>query len=181
MKATVLARRYAKALFELALERKILETVAKEVVLFNALIEENPQLHYYFRSPEAGKSGKKKLVEKNFQDRFSALFVNFIFVLLDKGRQHLFGDIAAEFKKLCEKHDNLVRARTITAIPLSPSHITKLKQALSERYQARFDIENYVDPGILGGMILNIDGKVIDASIRTQLERMKASMSFARN
>lgn len=181
MKATVLARRYAKALFELAVEKDFLDTIAKEVAAFDQLIEENPRLKYFFHSPEEGKAGKRALVEKNFQDRFSALFIHFVFLLLEKGRQNIFGDIAVEFDRICDKHFNKIRASTITAVPLVESQINSLKKKLGDQYKATFDVENYVDPEILGGMILNIDGKVIDASLRNQLEKMKATMFANRN
>ena len=184
MKATVLARRYAKALFELAVERKILDTIAKiakEVAVFSGMLEDNPKLRYYFNSPEAGKAGKRALVENSFQDRFSALLVNFLFVLLEKGRQSIFPEIAVEFNRFCDKHYNRVRANTVTAVPLPKSHLEKLLKNLAQQYKATFDIENYVDANILGGMILNIDGKVIDASLRKQLEKMKTTLSASRN
>ncbi|MFQ5631239.1 MAG: ATP synthase F1 subunit delta [bacterium] len=181
MKATVLARRYAKALFELAVEKKNLETIAKEVAAFESMIEDNPKLKYFFHSPEAGKAGKRALVEKNFQDRFSALFIHFIFILLEKGRQNIFDEIAVEFNRFCDKHYNKIRASTVTAVPLKSDQLDRLKKNLHQQYRATFDIENYVDPEILGGMILNVEGKVIDASLRNQLEKMKATMSDKRN
>lgn len=181
MKAIVLARRYAKALFELAVEKKHLETIAKEVAVFEGMIEDNTKLKYFFHSPEAGKAGKRALVEKNFQDRFSALFIHFIFILLEKGRQNIFNEIAVEFNRFCDKHYNKIRASTVTAVPLHSNQLNRLKKNLNQQYRATFDIENYVDPEILGGMILNVEGKVIDASLRNQLEKMKTTMSEKRN
>ncbi|MCA9743578.1 MAG: ATP synthase F1 subunit delta [Deferribacteres bacterium] len=181
MKATVLAHRYAKALFELAVEKNNLDTIAKEVAIFEQVLQQNTKLKYYFHSPEAGKAGKRALIEKNFQDRFSALFIHFVFILLDKGRQNIFSEIAAEFKRISDKHNNKVRASTITAVPLPQNQLELLKKNLGEQYKATFEIENYVDPDILGGMVLNIEGKVIDASLRNQLEKMKAAMFASRN
>lgn len=181
MKASVLARRYAKALFELALERDILEVVSKELVAFQQLLATNDRLRYFFESPEAGRSAKRALIEKNFQDHFSALFVNFLYVLLEKRRHSLLDHIAKEFARLSDKHQNLVRASTISAVPLSKQDLENIKKVLGKHYQATFEIENYVDPRILGGIILKVEGRVMDGSILTQLENMKASINTQRN
>jgi len=176
LKSTVLARRYAKALFSIALEKKILDAVGKELTAFAKVIQETPQLRYFFRSPEAGKEGKRRLIENSFQDRFSALFINFIFVLLEKGRQNNLSEIAEEFNRLLDKHHNRVHARTVSAVALSKKEISKITATLEGRYNATFEIENYVDPKILGGLILRIDGQVIDGSVRTQLQKMRLEM-----
>ncbi len=181
MKATVLARRYAKALFELAAEKKALETIAKEVVSFQKLLSGSPELHYFFLSPEAGKTGKKKLIENNFQDRYSTLFVNFMFVLLEKGRQHIFEEVAAEFQRFFDKHLNRMHAATTTAVPMSEKDKTSLQSVLTNQYKADFEVENFVDPEILGGLILQVEGKVFDASVRNQLDQLKGRMRQQQN
>lgn len=176
MKATVLAHRYARALFELAVEKKILDTIIREFSSFRRIIEGSPPLKHFFNSPEAGKAGKRRFIENNFQDRFSALFINFIFVLLEKGRQNQFDEIAREFSHLCDKHYNRKKAMTITAVPLSKRDREKIRRKLSDQYGAAFEVENYVDPEILGGVILNIEGKVVDTSLRNQLAKLKSRM-----
>jgi F-type H+-transporting ATPase subunit delta len=74
-----------------------------------------------------------------------------------------------------------VRASAITAIPMPEAEMQALSELLSKRFQANFEIENRVDPDILGGVVLQIDGKVLDGSIRNQLRRLRAQMLFERN
>ncbi|RMD93686.1 MAG: ATP synthase F1 subunit delta [Calditrichaeota bacterium] len=181
MKATVLAKRYAKALFELAEEKNILETVAGEVHSFQKMLSESEELQHFFLSPEFGREGKVRLIEKNFQDQFSGLFINFLFILLKKRRQNLYNEIVAEFDQMYDRHHNRIRASAITAMPLGKDELEGLKKTLSAQYRANFEIENAVTPEILGGLILKIDGKVIDASLLNQLKKLKENLMIERN
>jgi len=181
LKTHVLARRYAKALFELALEKGILESVANEVQAFAKLIEESDELRHFLLSPEVGREGKVKFLTEKMQDEFSALFVNFWIVLLRKGRQHLYPEIVQEFQRLYDRHQNRVRASAITAVPLAEKELDHLKKTLSAHYKAHFEIENYIDPEVLGGLILKIDGRVIDASLRNQLAKLRERLLVERN
>lgn len=181
MRQTVLAKRYAKALFELATERKILETTAREIRLFQELLQGNEDLRHFFLSPEISRERKIETLEKNFQDRFSGLFLNFLFVLLQKGRQEIFDEISLEFERLFDKHLNRVRAKAVTAIPLTPKDLEDIGDRLAKQYKATFELENQVDPEVLGGVILQIDGRVIDASLLTQLQKLKHHLVFGKN
>jgi len=181
LKSLVLARRYAKALFELAEERNTIASIADELVAFRDLLSENVDLRNFFLSPEAGKERKIEFVRKNFKGRFSTLFINFLHLLLEKGRQSIIDEIVSEFGKRYDRYQNKVRASAITAVPMPKADMQALHELLSKRFQANFEIENRVDPGILGGVVLQIDGKVLDGSIRNQLRRLRAQMLFERN
>ncbi len=181
MKTHVLARRYAKALFELALEKGILKTVANEVQAFEKLISESDELRHFLLSPEVGREGKVKFLTERMQDQFSALFVNFWIVLLRKGRQDLYPEIVQEFGKQYDRYQNRVRASAITAVPMQEKELSRLKKTLSDHYKANFEIENFIDPEVLGGLILKIDGKVIDASLRNQLAKLREILLVERN
>ena len=181
MKSLVLARRYAKALFELAEERKNIESIAEELATFQKLLSENAELRNFFFSPEAGKEQKIKFVQDNFKGRFSTLLIHFLHLLIEKGRQNILDEIASEFGKRYDRYQNKVRASAITAIPMSEADMQSLNDLLSKRFQANFEIKNRVDADILGGVVLQIDGKVLDGSIRNQLKRLRAQMLFERN
>jgi len=181
LKSLVLARRYAKALFELAEERNSIESIARELETFQKLLAENTELRNFFLSPEAGKEQKVKFVQDNFKGQFSTLFINFLHLLIEKGRQNIIDEIVGEFGKRYDRYQNKVRASAITAIPMPEAEMQALSELLSKRFQANFEIENRVDPDILGGVVLQIDGKVLDGSIRNQLRRLRAQMLFERN
>ena len=181
MKLLVLARRYARALFELAQENNTLESIHSELHAFKKLLDETPELQHFFLSPEIGRQGKIEFIDSKLQDQFSTLFINFLFVLIRKGRQGIFPEIVSEFDRLYDKYHNRIRASAVTVRPLKQEELEQLRAQLVKQYKATFDIENFVDPEILGGLILKIDGRVIDASLRNQLEKLRENLLIERN
>lgn len=173
MKENILAKRYARALFELAVERGIVEKIRQEIDLFNRSLETNTDFRHFLNSQEVSKSDKKKTIERLFQDRVSNVFFNFILVLLRKNRQSIFTAIVRQFEILFDKYKKKVRASTITAIPMDEATLFDLKTRLSETYKADVEIENKIDPDILGGIIIKVDGQVFDGSVQGQLKRIR--------
>ncbi len=173
MKAVVLARRYAKALFELAIEKQIIDQVAGEVKSFAAAFETNPQFRHFFLSPEQGVRQKIVVVEKGLKKKCSDLFIRFYVFLLEKRRQNIFAEIAEEFVRLYDDHCNRIRALAISAQAINKSEIQRLKTDLAQQFNADFELENKVDASILGGLILQLGGKIYDNSLSNHLKQLE--------
>lgn len=181
MKEEILARRYAQALFEIAQERQLLEKVRTELHHFAASLEENQAFADFFRSPEHSRAVKRAAIEKVFQDRYSNVFFNFLVVVIQKGRHQTVTEIVAAFDELYDRFTRRTRALAITAVPLDSKIADDLKVRLSKSLNKQVDLENQIDPAILGGIVLNIDGKVLDGSVKQQLERLRAQFLENRN
>lgn len=181
MKEAVLARRYAKALFEIALERKMLGKVREELSAFSNLLEKDDSLRNFLFSPEHSRAAQKKAVEQAFADRFSAVFFNFILVLLEKRRQSLMHDIMTAFEVLHDRHLRKMRALAITAIPMDQKTLEQLRASLSKSLDMDMELQNRVDPEILGGLVVQVEGKILDGSIRRYLSRMREKIIDNRN
>ncbi|MFQ5750457.1 MAG: ATP synthase F1 subunit delta [bacterium] len=177
MKENVLARRYARALFELAKERKILTNIRHEMEFFDESIDKNQDLRLLLSSHEISKKEKIKTIEKLLQDRVSNVFFNFILLLLKKNREVLYSAIAREFGVLFDKFNKRVRAKTITAVPLDAKLIYTLKNRLDRAYSADVQIDSLTDPSILGGIIVNVEGQVFDGSLQSQLSRLRYQLT----
>lgn len=181
MKEEILARRYAKALFETAQERKLLEKIRSELHNFAAALEENKAFADFFSSPEHSRADKRAAIEKVFQDRYSNVFFNFLAVVIQKGRHNAMAEIVKSFDELYDRFTRRTRALAVTAVPLDKKISDDLKVSLSKSLNKQVDLENRVDPSILGGIVLNIDGKVMDGSVKQQLERLRAQFLSSRN
>jgi F-type H+-transporting ATPase subunit delta len=181
MKEQILGRRYAKALFAIAQERNVLDKIRSELHSFVATREENAEFDDFFRSPENSRAAKRAAMEKIFQDRFSNLFFNFLLLLIQKGRHNAIRDIVAAFDELYDRYRRRTRALAITAVPMDIAMSNDLRDRLSKSMNMQIDLENQVDPAILGGIVLNIDGKVLDGSVKQQLERLRAEFLGRRN
>ncbi len=181
MKEQILARRYAKALFTLAQERKVVDKIRNELHSFAAAMEENAEFGDFFRSPENSRAAKRTAVEKIFQDRFSALFFNFLLLLIHKGRHNAVPDIVLAFDELYDRHYRRTRALALTAVPMDTALADELREKLSRSLNKQIELENMVDPSLLGGIVLNVDGQVLDGSVKQQLERLRAEFLGRRN
>ena len=181
MKEQILARRYAKALFALAQERKMVDKIRNELHRFVAALEEKTEFADFFRSPENSRAAKRAAVEKIFSDRFSGLFFNFLLLLIHKGRHNAVPDIVRAFDDLYDRHYRRIRALAITAVPMDTTLADDLREKLSRSLNKKIELENKVDPALLGGIVLNVDGQVLDGSIRQHLERLRAEFLGRRN
>ncbi len=173
MKNTVLARRYAKALFELAVERKILDTIQNEVRSFSQSLDDNLQFRLFFFAQDVSKKQKREKIEELMQDRVSNVFFNFVLVLLKKNREFIFPEIVKEFQSIVDKYHRKMNALAITAQPLDEKSSSKLKSLLDKTFDADVRIRNDIDASILGGIVVNVEGHVFDGSLQSQLARLK--------
>jgi F-type H+-transporting ATPase subunit delta len=171
-----IARRYAKALFELAEQQKSVDQIKKEVDVFGQILESDGRLRAFLLSPQVDKQSKTRVLENAISSRVSPLFYHFLLLLLQKGRQPLFPEIVFEWGRLYDKKNNRIRATLISAIALSDAQVQKIRKQLAESTHADLVINNEVDPAILGGLVIRMDGRVLDASLAHQLERMRKEL-----
>lgn len=181
MKEGILAQRYAKALFAIALERKQLEPLRHELYEFVNTVEENKGLRQFLRSPENSRVEKRAAIERVFRAQCSPIMFSFLLLLVEKGRIGAYREIHQSFQRLHDKHSRKIKALAISAVPLEKSELEALKTDLTDVLKMNLEIENRVNPGILGGLILDLDGKILDGSLRLQLERLRAAFYQRRN
>jgi len=173
LKDTVLARRYAKALFELAVEKKILDTIQNEVRSFSQSLDDNLQFRLFLFAQDVSKKQKREKIERLIQNQVSNVFFNFVLVLLKKNREFIFPEIVKEFQSIVDKHHRKINALAITAQPLDEKSSSKLKSLLDKTFDADVQIQNDIDSTILGGIVVNVEGRVFDGSLQNQLARLK--------
>ena len=176
MRPHPLAKRYAKALFELAAEQRLVELVRGEAHAVAAVVEENKRLRAYLFSPGIGKSQKSKVVETLFKERVSALFYHFLLLLVNKGRQVFLPEIVFEMDRLYDSAHHRKRVVVRTAVPPGDEAYKNIESTLAKAFDSELVIEYKTDPDILAGMIVQVEGKVIDGSLRHQLTRLKRNL-----
>lgn len=176
-----MARRYARALFGLALERDLLNKIQQELAVLTEILDTNGDLRQFLYAPQVDRSDKRAALEELFQDRFSNVFFNFLMLLVEKGRQNLMAQIRREFEALYDRHRNLVRAEVFSAVPLADEQIEELRRALASRLNSEVEVDNRLDPSVIAGVVVKIDGQVLDGSIRHQLKRLGENLLDQRN
>jgi F-type H+-transporting ATPase subunit delta len=176
LKDKVLARRYAGALFELAVEKGELDKLAAEVAFFDRLLAEHRDLRHFIFAQDVSKREKSETLQILMQDKVSPMFFNFLLVVLRKNRELVFPVIAEEFGRLVDRHNNKIHAVTTTATPMQEQLQQRLKEYLDEAFAADVVLNAEIDPEILGGIVVHIQGQIIDGSLKNQLQRLKQNL-----
>lgn len=174
--AKLIGNRYGSALFEAGLELNKLDDFHKEINLILDILKREPDLETLLSHPKISKEEKKDILKNVFEKLVSQEMLNFLYIIVDKRREgHLF-EIGQEFEDLFNKHKNITKVVAITSIPMKDEAQEKLKVTLGEKLRKNIVLENVVDPSILGGVLLKVEDKIIDGSIKSQLENIERTI-----
>ena len=168
---TANAKRYAKALFELAQEKNLVDKVHQDFENFLELVEENVDLRSFLNLPLA--RGRKPILSDLLKEHFCELFFNFLLLVLKNKRFHLVEQIFEDFEKRIDSLKNRISAVAITAFPLPEDRLLEITREIASSLEAEVRLENEVDPAIIGGIILRLDDKIFNASISEQFKKLK--------
>jgi F-type H+-transporting ATPase subunit delta len=172
-----LAGRYASALFELARDKRQIDAVGRSLDGLGQALADSRDFDELVTSPlvsreEAGKAFAALAPQLGLDP----LTTNFLGVLANNGRKGQLRPVIRAFGRLAAEHRGETTADVITAHPLSDGQIAALKQQLRARAGGDVTIDAQVDPDILGGIVVRMGSRQIDASIRTKLNRLASAM-----
>ncbi len=171
--AHVVADTYAKALFDLCLEKKIIDEIYEEFEYIAELMHDEPDFYEMFETPKISIVEKKKIIKAVFAGRFSATMVNFLNVLADKRRSDCIVEIFESFEKKYNRHHNRAKAIIRSVVPLSDEQKQKLTKQLTETSGYKIKLVNIIDPSLVGGLRIRIGDHMIDQSVKTAIYDMK--------
>lgn len=178
--ATV-AGRYALALFELAQETGSIDKVEAELVRFDGFIDESADLRLLIRSPVFTDEQQEKAVAAILgKAGMTGIAANFICLLARKGRLFALPDAIRIYRDLVRTSKGIVRAEVVVAEEPSAKMLASVKEALKETAQAEVDIDLRVDPNLIGGLIVKMGSRMVDASVRTKLNSIRLAMKEVR-
>jgi F-type H+-transporting ATPase subunit delta len=179
--ATAAAKRYAKALFGLASEAGRVEPVREEFDRLVEAMEASPALRDVMVRP-LHPAAERRAALRAVASRLalSPLVVNFCSFLIDQRRTRDLEPIRDHYVRLAEEAAGRTRGEVVSAAPLAPAQLDRLRAALSRRTGRAVDLSTRVDPALLGGVRARVGDLVFDGSLRTQLERLRASLTGGR-
>lgn len=175
MARRVYARRYARAVFEIALERKELDrwqTDLKEI----AQLGQDAAFIALMENPKVGFEKKAKILAKLLGDT-NPLALNLVYLLVSRGRFAMIGDIAQEYQRLLDGYRGIEHAEVITAVPLDDKEKKKLEEHLGKVVGKKVTLTASVDPSLVGGMIARVGGKLLDGSTHSRLLALKKELA----
>ena len=172
------ARRYAKALFELAKEAGQASEVLGELTAMGDLLEGNPELHEVLFRPLHPVAQRRAVLDGVTQRLGASTAVqSFFSLLIDQRRLVDFPAIREEFERLASEDAGLRRAEVVSAGALRDDQLERLRRALSTRTGGEVEISARVDPSLLGGVVAKVGDLVFDGSLRTQLRQLRANLT----
>jgi F-type H+-transporting ATPase subunit delta len=172
-----MAGRYAIALFELASEQNAIDSVAADLGRFNGLVNESADLQRLVRSPVFSSEEQTKAITAVL-DRagIGGIAANFIKLAAHNRRLFAVGDMIRGYSALVAKARGQATAEVTAAQPLSEENLNTLKDSLKASTGKDVALNVKVDPSLIGGLIVKIGSRMIDASLKTKLQSIKIAM-----
>ncbi|MEM7233148.1 MAG: ATP synthase F1 subunit delta [Planctomycetota bacterium] len=180
MNTDQVARTYAQALLDAADGKGLLDEVRDEAEFLRSLVADDAQFRLFIENPRNEQGVIRSVLETAFRGKVSDLLLNFLLLVIDKGRAFSLGAILEEFRTLYDKKVGLVRAEATAAVPLSEESLGNIRSALESRLNQKVEITGKVDPSVLGGVVVRYDGMVVDASLATSLNQVRSRLSTLR-
>ena len=176
MYAQIIALRYARGLFGLTEERKSSDSVQVDFEDLANILKADDSLIQFLAAPQLLDSDKHAVVDKVFQGKVHENLYSLIHLLVAKHRTDFIVEIADEYEILYNASRDIVGTRLITAIPLTNDEINAIRTKLNKLTGRKIDLEPEVDPKIIAGVIAIVGDKIIDRSIRHELEVLREQL-----
>ena len=167
------ASRYAKSLIELAQERGVLEQVKEDMKLFSKTATQNRDFHLLLRNPIVKSDKKLAVINGVFKGKVNELTLAFFNIVARKSRESLLEFIAAEFETQYNEYKGIQKAKVTSAVPLTPGLREELGQRLVAQTGKTVELEELIDPSLIGGFVLRVGDKQIDSSVKYSLLKLK--------
>jgi len=172
-----MAGRYATALFELALEENAVDSVKADLETFDAMVAGSPDLTRLVRSPVFSADEQVKALNAVLAKAgIGGLAAKFLNVVASNRRLFAARDMVKAYKALVARHKGEVTAEVTVAETLNDAHLTALKDALKSVTKKDVQVDVHVDPAIIGGLVVKLGSRMVDASLRTKLNAIKLAM-----
>ena len=169
---------YGDALFELAVEENRVDAILEEVTGLDQVLKENKELIRLLTHPEVSKEEKLKLLENIFQGRVSDALMGTLLIVVKNDRSSELPEICSYVIGKIKAYKKIGIAYVTSAIELSNEKKKKIEQKLlSTTEYEQMEMNYKVDAAIIGGLIIRIEDRVVDSSIKGQLSRMSAALS----
>lgn len=176
MNGSMVAKRYALALFQIAREKQLLEKIEEELRVLKEVLYLNEELTAVLKSPKLSKEKKKEILSTSFSS-LNPIILNTLLLMVDRHRQDEMIAVADTFIELANEERGIEEADVYSIRPLSDDE----KAALSSSFAAKIgkkslEIENIVDSNLLGGLKIRIGNRIFDGSLQGKLERLERQL-----
>ena len=170
---------YGTALYEAAAELNKTEQIAADADQVLAILEQEPDLRAFVDYPAISAEEKKKALQNIFGGQIAEELLNFMFVLIEKRRMGQFERIIKVYRDLMNHEEGVAYGVVYSATPLDPDRLAEIEQQTSKLLQENIRLTNETDPGLIAGIKVLVEGKIIDASFRKRFDELASQMNIS--
>lgn len=175
--AKLVSKVYGDALFEAAMEKDVMSEWYEEVQALRGIFAEHADLAQFLNHPQIMKEEKVKVTESVFKGRISEGLLGFLVLVIEKGRQNDILPICDYFIDRVKEYKKIGVVKVTSAVVLSDEQKKRVEKRLLETTKyVSLEVNYEVDESLLGGLVIRIGDRVVDSSIRTQLEELKRDL-----
>ena len=178
MSNSLVARRYAKALFDLSTGTQSLERTDADIQLIGETLSGSHELVQFFESPIISRAKKEAVTRELFSDSISGATADFLSMLISKRREDIFPEIVSSYRELRDEQQGIVSAVAKSASVLSQEELEGLRESLQKLTGKRVRLETEIDKSLIGGVSVQIGDMVYDGSVKHQLEDLRATFQL---
>jgi len=164
--------RYAIALFEISEEANTLEMDLDHAIWIRDSLDCD-DIKVFLVDPGIPKLAKTQVLQNTFSDKVSKHMMGFLQLIVQKNRESLIVPSLTEYIELVNRHFGRIKARVVSATPPTENQMKSINNVLSKKTDMKVEINTIIDPDVIGGFYILVDGRIFDNTVRTQLNNMK--------
>jgi F-type H+-transporting ATPase subunit delta len=167
--------RYSRALFQSALENKILERINQDMILIKDVCS-NPDIKEFLSNPVIRPSKKTEILKNLLAKDVHQLTLALIGLVVKNGRERFLPAIARVFVHDTMKYNDITESLLTTAVKVDPGIKKQISDLIANLFKTKVDLKETIDETIIGGFILRVDDSYIDASVRNKLRKIRKEL-----
>jgi len=173
MNLSLVSVRYAKALFKLSVEKGVMEEVYRDIQLLSGHYEDNDDFRLFVLSPVVKAERKKALLKAVYEDAVNPITLGALNLIVDNNREGILDAVLRSFASFYKKEKNIKTATLYSAFDMDKEFQNEIKLITAKELNCEVELSVVVKTDLLGGFILKVDDKMIDASIIGKLNRVR--------
>jgi len=173
---TGVASVYGQALYDLARDEGLSESILSELKVLGEVFKQNADFVRLLSSPGLSKAERLNIVHESFAGKVNPYVLNFMKILTEKGYMHHFSDCCEVYREKYNTDNGILPVKAVTAHPMTKDQISRLSSKLEKITGKKIELDNAIDPSCIGGVRLDYDGKRVDDTVAGRLDRLHAML-----
>jgi F-type H+-transporting ATPase subunit delta len=177
MNESKISVRYARAIFEIAIEKNLLEEISADMVFISEICKID-EVKEVIDSPIIVPSKKTTILHGLLEKNINSISLSLVDLLIKNGREEFLPAVARVFRDNALKHLGITESFLTTAVPVNDKIRKQMSELISSVFKTKVELKENIDKEIIGGFILRVNDNFIDASVRNKLRKIRKELTF---